>query len=121
MTPKLQGEAFLGRRLREYSKVQPEIRQLKRLVLKIRGCQLVVPLALDGNVAGLIDSGFVMQGPVVLKRMAANSCHLNASRLWAEHKHGVVAIGSGYALSADGLWRQHSWGCCGKASLRPLS
>lgn len=22
----------------------------------------------------------------------------------------MVGIGSGYALSADGLWRQHSWG-----------
>ena len=23
---------------------------------------------------------------------------------------GLIGIGTGYALSVDGLWRQHSWG-----------
>jgi hypothetical protein len=35
-------------------------------------------------------------------------CHLNAVRLWRAEE--CDAIGTGYALSADGLWREHSWG-----------
>jgi len=39
--------------------------------------------------------------------MRAISCHENASRLWREdHENRLV---TGYALSKDGTWRQHSW------------
>ncbi len=37
-----------------------------------------------------------------------NGCHANAARLWTDGT--AAAIGTGYALSDDGLWRQHSWG-----------
>ncbi len=37
-----------------------------------------------------------------------NGCHANAAMLWTDGM--VAAIGTGYALSDDGLWRQHSWG-----------
>jgi hypothetical protein len=37
-----------------------------------------------------------------------NACHANAAALWAGGE--VRSIGTGYALSDDGLWRQHSWG-----------
>lgn len=37
-----------------------------------------------------------------------NGCHANAAMLWTDGT--VAAIGTGYALSDDGLWRQHSWG-----------
>jgi hypothetical protein len=37
-----------------------------------------------------------------------NACHANAAILWTDG--AVTAIGTGYALSDDGLWRQHSWG-----------
>jgi hypothetical protein len=37
-----------------------------------------------------------------------NGCHANAAALWINGD--VTSIGTGYALSADGLWRQHSWG-----------
>jgi hypothetical protein len=51
-----------------------------------------------------------MHGPVKLRVMERCACHLNSSRLWLERKLGVVAIGTGFALSDDGLWRRHSWG-----------
>lgn len=35
-------------------------------------------------------------------------CHMNAADLWEAHR-GKLAIVTGYALSRDGLWRQHSW------------
>jgi hypothetical protein len=37
-----------------------------------------------------------------------NDCHTNAAVLWTDGT--TTAIGTGYALSDDGLWRQHSWG-----------
>jgi len=39
----------------------------------------------------------------------ANGCHENVAELWLEKATGVSDIGIGYALSEDGLWRQHSW------------
>jgi len=40
-----------------------------------------------------------------------NRCHANASKLWllAFLDDEDCGIGTGYALSGDGLWRQHSW------------
>lgn len=50
-----------------------------------------------------------MPGDVALEEMARNSCHSNAAFLWKNKISGLVGIGTGYALSEDGLWRQHSW------------
>jgi hypothetical protein len=38
-----------------------------------------------------------------------SNCHGNTAMLYVHHR-GAVQIASGYALSEDGLWRQHSWG-----------
>ena len=37
----------------------------------------------------------------------ASDCHVNASLLWRSKR--AESIGTGYALSEDGLWREHSW------------
>jgi hypothetical protein len=52
------------------------------------------------------------QGRVVEAAMSEvpgerSDCHLNAARLW--RSGAAVSIGTGYALSSDGLWREHSW------------
>lgn len=36
-------------------------------------------------------------------------CHRNTCYLWDANKERVL-IATGYALSEDGMWRQHSWG-----------
>ena len=38
----------------------------------------------------------------------SSQCHANAAQLWLDKR--VCAIATGYAMSDDGLWRQHSWG-----------
>jgi hypothetical protein len=58
----------------------------------------------------LLESGFLTGGPIVLKAMKSSSCHQNVASLWRGRKFGIVGIATGYALSEDGLWRQHSWG-----------
>jgi hypothetical protein len=45
---------------------------------------------------------------VVGRRGQANGCHANSARIWAQDPAALQLI-SGYALSDDGLWRQHSW------------
>jgi hypothetical protein len=51
-----------------------------------------------------------MEATVHLEEMAENSCHWNVAALWLQRKEDLVAVATGYALSADGLWRQLSWG-----------
>ena len=46
--------------------------------------------------------------PITFKKMRACNCHSNVSRLYKEGK--IDAIVTGWALSDDCLWRQHSWG-----------
>lgn len=37
-----------------------------------------------------------------------SQCHRNSCRLWIENKEATT-ICTGYALSKDGMWREHSW------------
>lgn len=39
---------------------------------------------------------------------ATSQCHMNSCLLW-EQNQDKLFIATGYALSNDGLWRQHSW------------
>jgi hypothetical protein len=53
-----------------------------------------------------------LQGPRARKvRGDRSDCHRNAARLLRTGK--AAGIGTGYALSDDGLWRQHTWGLDG--------
>jgi hypothetical protein len=101
---------FLERRLREAAEKQPEIKLLANLLVELGGQFLVAPPGADFYISNLLEFGFVMSGPVQLNIMRANSCHQNVSLLWKDRKLGMVGIGTGYALSDDGLWRRHSWG-----------
>ena len=45
-----------------------------------------------------------------LMRGEPNRCHSNSCNLWEQNRNlHEVAIATGYALSEDGMWRQHSW------------
>lgn len=80
---------------------------MRQLLLTIGGIQLVAPPCVDPYVPLLLESGFVMAGPVKLKVMRGGACHRNVARLWMTRKSGIVGIGTGYALTTDGLWRRH--------------
>ena len=102
-------ERLLNRRLHQAVGQQPEIESLRRLLLELGGIQLVAPPRHDPAVSLLIAAGFVMGGSVQRVIMEEGRCHENVARVWTEKPRGVVGIGTGYALSKDGLWRQHSW------------
>ena len=44
-----------------------------------------------------------------------SDCHSNAVALWRTGE--AIAIGTGYALSRDELWREHSWAWDGDGRL----
>jgi len=45
----------------------------------------------------------------------ASQCHANTAALWLGDE--IEGIATGYALSSDGLWRQHSWGLDGQGRI----
>jgi hypothetical protein len=101
---------FLRRRLRDAFAAQPELKKLARQLLKLGGDFVVAPPATDPHAAELLSNGFVIAGPILLKAGRVGGCHWNVAKLWNARRHGIVGIGTGYGLTDDGLWRQHSWG-----------
>lgn len=45
-------------------------------------------------------------------------CHANSAYLWDVNRKTML-IATGYALSRDGMWRQHSW-CVSRKSNRVI-
>lgn len=43
-----------------------------------------------------------------MKKGRPSRCHANAATLWSQNRENT-RICTGYALSEDGMWRQHSW------------
>jgi hypothetical protein len=99
---------FLESKFRSALADQPQLQQLSDLLLEIGGAFVVAPNKIDRDVAALIARGFVMTRRVVLNRIASNGCHSNVAELW--RGGSIIGIATGYALSRDKLWRQHSWG-----------
>lgn len=108
MTP--EQEELLNRRFREAVTQQPELEGLKEVLLRLGGELLVAPPKPDQDVPMLLERGFLMSGPIKLNVMESSSCHRNVASVWIRKEFGIVGIATGYALSEDGLWRQHSWG-----------
>jgi hypothetical protein len=117
---------FLSAQNEAASKIQPEFAILRSKLLEHGGEELVPPCAWDNNlqqntvrretdVAALIDHGYLMNSVDVIcksRGMEPNSCHRNISRLWLQKKKRdpLAGIATGYCLTEDGLWLQHSWG-----------
>lgn len=59
------------------------------------------------------------QGTVEYWDGAPSECHANAARRWVRSS-GADAIVTGFALSTDGLWREHSWNETGAEDARVI-
>lgn len=120
-------KCLFTRRITQADQEQPGYRrlwrQLETLLLKYGGIGVVPPLSPEPRIEALIDhlSGHRPYTPSEAGYIPgeANSCHTNAAVLWLnatseDSRHTVNRIGTGYALSEDGLWRQHSWAQAGE-------
>ena len=71
----------------------------------------------EEELAALIErANFLPAEGALLFKMESSACHRNAADLWLSGREpdcrsevAGCALMSGYALSDDNLWRQHSW------------
>lgn len=88
--------------------------KLRDKLLEIGGCEVVLPEN-EPDFTNIMAHGQLWDNIATRKvRGAVSRCHANAAALWADkngsYKDGqAVIICTGYALSDDGFWRQHSW------------
>lgn len=82
------------------------LKTLEKKLLKIGGKR--VCLREEPDIERLVASGCEVTARVKKRAMETGDCHGNAARAWAENPKRY-RIMTGWALSRDGIWRQHSW------------
>ena len=102
-------EAFLRERNRTAFAADPRRAELEGRLLELGGTVALLFLP-DPQIGELLDRGCYFPGAgSLMQRGLPSACHTNAAMLLVRSR-GSVRIAFGYALSTDGLWRQHSWG-----------
>ena len=95
-------KAFFKKRLEQ----SPELAPLRNRLLEIDGLEIVPRL--ESDLSKLMTQGRVFDLGVELRLMRRSGCHENAAKLWRENRKDNK-ICTGWGLSDDGLWRQHTW------------
>jgi hypothetical protein len=85
----------------------PSYRELEERLLGIGGNR--VDFRLEPDLATLLAHGNAYRPDRRVFESMSNSCHENASELWVRD-YPDTDIVTGWALSDDGCWRQHTWG-----------
>ena len=102
-------ESFLRERMREMCRLQPALQTLRERLLAVAGHELVPPLERDPDLDEVLARGRTSDGRVARRRPGLPSeCHSNVAQLYLRNPDSFRIV-TGYALSPDGLWRQHSW------------
>jgi hypothetical protein len=102
-------EAKLGERNRCAFQSDPRLEVLERRLLDLGGLMALL-FRSDPDIGRVLERGRYFPGSGArMCRGGDSACHGNAGLLFVE-SGGAVRIATGYALSDDGLWRQHSWG-----------
>jgi len=86
---------------------QPRLAALWRRLLDLGGAAACFADT-EPDLESLLARGRVFAGPARLQPGGPGACHENTAQLWQGHP-ATLQIVTGYALSADGCWRQHSW------------
>lgn len=84
------------------------IERLRGRLLRLGGSEALVPED-EPDTEKILSRGRQWGGDAAVPRPGLpNRCHQNAIWLWEENEE-TMRIATGYALAADGCWRQHSW------------
>lgn len=78
----------------------------KRL-LAINGSSVKLP-DIEEDLNNILKYGQLWDSQAKLMKGRPSQCHANSCELWYNNQEDTV-IATGYALSPDGIWRQHSW------------
>ena len=100
---------FLERKLRGIVAEDPKMQELHDLLLSHGGEMTCLP-RIEEDFDAILTRGRIFK-PRWLRMMPGRDCgcHFNVARLWDVNKDRV-RICTGYGLSDDRIWRQHSWG-----------
>lgn len=86
-----------------------EFRLLHKILLSIGGSETSFS-CLEEDMKAILERGVFHNGTSKMMLGQPSRCHSNVCELWRlNNKTADVRICTGYALSADGMWRQHSW------------
>jgi len=86
----------------------PDHERLWNRILQYGGYAVVPTIEPDLKKLLNKNRAFIDKRTAILVKGSPCHCHANAAFLWNENR-GRYWILTGYALSPDGLWRQHSW------------
>ena len=94
--------------IRLHPQMDRRLFDLKERLLSFAGEAVCLP-AYEPDLENILSYGQFWLG-YNAERMLGEDCHChsNSALLWEVNKDKTV-ICTGYALSADGMWRQHSW------------
>ena len=84
----------------------PELKPLQDKLLLLGGDWVALEPECDAE--AFLNKGRLFKGRITFKRMASHNYHGNCAQLWI-NKPDTYKIATGWALSNDGIWRQHSW------------
>jgi hypothetical protein len=87
-------------------KEQKGLTKLRRRLLDLGGDEVALRYEEDLEILLLLGKEFV--GKARRRPGQQSQCHSNAGKLYQAGE--LAAIATGWALSADRIWRQHSWG-----------
>lgn len=88
--------------------LDPRMAELERRLLELGGEAVVFSHGPDDDLDKILGRGKTWDDHEIVRKSGRPSgCHSNSARLW--EKKLSRQITSGYYLSDDGLWRQHSW------------
>lgn len=98
----------------EDSKIQElkyeKSKKLRDLLLSFGGNNVLIPEP-EEDIENILKYGqFWFGKSAKMMKGQPSQCHKNSCRLWESGNNKAHSrICTGYALSEDGLWRQHSW------------
>lgn len=89
----------------------PHMEVLKRRLLQYGGYGVVLALP-EPHLNEILTRGYIADGKsAILLDGEPSRCHENSYLFWSSQRASLIdlVLCTGWALSADGLWRQHSW------------
>lgn len=86
-----------------------DFQRLHAILLAIGGEETCFP-CMEEDMKAILERSYYHNGTSKMMKGRPSQCHGNVCELWQlNHDALDVRICTGYALSSDGLWRQHSW------------
>jgi len=94
-----------------YFSEQPGLRKLVKKLLSYGGES--VALVFEEDLNKILKRGVILDGSKSdMMKGEPGSCHTNSACLWRINRNAkskALVIMTGWALSYDGVWRQHTW------------